>query len=187
MCDDRIRQPLVEESGGDHSERIEIVFDQHVEVITGFRFQIRISEGQQVLEISRAAGSREGQGLRDVLRVRSRKPATIDQSKVGTRRESVAQRNAWQHFHVGTVEFVIGDDRRADGSVKDSIYDIEIGAFKSNPADESDSARKIDGVHDVSGGNFLEVAEVGRIDPHRTGRLQMTRDSTSENPARSGS
>jgi len=47
------------------------VFNQHVEVISGFRFQVWISKGNLILEVAGTAGSREGDGLGDVLRVGS--------------------------------------------------------------------------------------------------------------------
>jgi len=122
LGDDRIGEPLVKVSSGDHSERIQIVFNQHVEVISGFGFQVWISKGNLILEVAGTAGSREGDGLGDVLRIGARKAPAIDQAKIGVGCESVAERNAWQHLHVGTAETVTGWGI-ARGSVEEEISD----------------------------------------------------------------
>jgi hypothetical protein len=52
LGNNRVRKPFVEESTRDNSKRIEIVFDEDVEIVGGFRFQIWISEGQEIFKIS---------------------------------------------------------------------------------------------------------------------------------------
>src|SRR5215813_12460767 len=64
---DRIRKPLVEETARNHAEGIQVVLDEHVEVVARLWLQVWISERHEILQISGAARRCKRQRLCDVL------------------------------------------------------------------------------------------------------------------------
>src|SRR5437868_9171088 len=77
MGNDGIGQVLIKISSGDHAERIDVMFDENIDVIRHFGFKAGIAEANKSLILRRAV---HGQGLGDVLRIGTREPAAIDKA-----------------------------------------------------------------------------------------------------------
>src|SRR6266404_8461146 len=82
------------------------MFDQDVEVVRCFRFQIRVAQRRGILLAARTAVGGERYGLRDVLWIRARESASIHKAQVRARCEGVPQRNTGQDLYVGAAGFV---------------------------------------------------------------------------------
>ena len=98
---DWVAEVLIEKPCRDESERLERMLQEHVEVVSGFRFEIGISQGSGVDATTR----REARCLGNVLRIRTRQTTTVDKTEVCVTGDGDACGDARKHLKIRTAEF----------------------------------------------------------------------------------
>src|SRR5437016_12871083 len=108
---DRLGQVLVEVTGGNHSKRVDVMFDQDVHVGRRFGAEAGVAEGDGVPRVIRA-NEIVRDGLSNVLRIRTREAPAIDGAQVSVLAEGESERGTRQSLQIRAV--IITDSKRSE-------------------------------------------------------------------------